>query len=239
MFYRVSSNFFGRTLSFVTNSKYIADFMVLELKNSSVVTDASLTSNDHAYIEKVIVNAQIGQAIVPEQTLEGTINYYGRNIPYLQITTFDNMQPIRVFLNSVASKFLNDICIPIHASTVLSKKGVIAFMGDKNSGKTTLTISNVLWKDCSLVSDDITFVGTDSKGRVICDGLFNGVHVFEGEKYIYKNKLFMGEHEPHEFIKNRMTFKNEYVTQEPCVLRMLILPTIREEGAHKTIQITK
>ena len=52
-----------------------------------------------------------------------------------------------------------------------------AFSGNKNSGKSTLTISQVLWKDCQLVSDDVTFVGIDGNNNAVCDGIFNGVHI--------------------------------------------------------------
>lgn len=236
MLYRITFGFFGTEIKIVTNAKYIADFMSKELKNSYVTQTSSILSNDNGYIEKVIAESQIGVAIVPGQTIEGSINYYGVEIPFLQITTFDNMQPIRVFLNSVVAEVLKDRCIPIHASTVSNNEKAFAFSGDKNSGKSTLSISQVLWKDCLFVSDDVTFVGIDNNHNVVCDGIFNGVHIFEGEKYIYKNKMFYSGRDSSEYLKRRMIFKSNFLTQNPIELEAFLFPTINDDLCRGNIE---
>ena len=236
MLYRITFGFFGTKIRIVTNAKYIADFMGKELKNSYITQISSILSNDNGYIEKIIAESQVGMAIVPGQTIEGSINYYGVVIPFLQITSFDNMQPIRVFLNSVVAEVLKDRCIPIHASTASNNGKAFAFSGEKNSGKSTLTISQVLWKDCLLVSDDVTFVGIDNNHNIICDGIFNGVHVFEGEKYIYKNKLFCGKRDSSEYLKKRMIFKPDFFTHDPIKLESFLFPTVINDLNNENIR---
>lgn len=236
MLYRITFGFFRTKIRIVTNAKYIADFMSKELKNSYVAQITSILSNDNGYIEKVIAESQIGVAIVPGQTIEGSINYYGVVIPLLQITTFDNMQPKRVFLNSVVAEALKDRCIPIHASTVSNNERAFAFSGNKNSGKSTLTISQVLWKDCLFVSDDITFVGIDNNHNVVCDGIFNGVHIFESEKYIYKNRIFCSGRDSSEFLKRRMIFKSDFLTHNPIELEAFLFPTINDDLSSGNIE---
>lgn len=226
MLYRITFGFFGTEIKIVTNAKYIADFMSKELKNSYVTQISSILSSDNGYIEKVLAESQIGVAIVPGQTIEGLINYYGVEIPFLQITTFDNMQPIRVFLNSVVAEVLKDRCLPIHASAVSNNEKAFAFSGNKNSGKSTLTISQVLWNNCLFISDDVTFVGIDNDHNVVCDGIFNGAHIFEEEKYIYKNKMFYSGRDSSEYLKRRMIFKSNFITHSPIELKVFLFPTI-------------
>ena len=54
--------------------------------------------------------------------------------------------------------------------------------------------------------------------------MFNGVHIFESEKYIYKNKLFYGGRFADEYLKKRIIFKQDYVSNKPITLKTLLFP---------------
>lgn len=224
MLFRIEFPIFKRTINVVTNSKYVLDFLCDELKESSVIEDVQLQSTDNGYIEKDTVKTSQGVAIAPGQSISGLINISGVVIPFLQIMSFDNMQPIRVFLNSVVAEVLKDNYIPLHVSVVESNGYAYAFSGEKNAGKSTLSIGHVLWNNCKLISDDITFFGLNDDGVVICDGIFRGAHIFESEKYMYMNKVFLGGRHKEEYIKKRILFKKGYFTLSPTILDSIIFP---------------
>lgn len=224
--YRIRFNFFKRGISVVTNAKYIADFFLKELKECKVTNVDTIQSTDNGYIEKVVPSSGVGIACFPGESIQGYINYYGKEIPILQIFSFDNMQPVRVFTNYIVAKQLSEICLPIHASSISINDMAVSFMGNKNSGKSTLSISNVLWHDSKFISDDITFL-FQRNDKIVADGLFNGAHVFDSEKYIYKNKMFIKNRDANEYIKRRLFFNKNYVSDEKP-LHMIIINEIND-----------
>lgn len=239
MLYRIEFFVIDRTIGIVTNSKYIADFLNSELINSKVVLVEKVTSYDYGVIEKSCVESEIGVVLTDENIITGFLNYCGNNIPYMKIYNFAMMQSVRVFVNLVVANVFKDICLPLHCSSILMDRQGIGFVGEKNSGKSTLTIGTILWKDAKLVSDDITFFWIDN-GNIRFFGLFNGAHMYENEKYMYKNKIYDKKCQKTDMVKKRIIF-NDAIIEENAILNQLFFPSIieNEEDCFEIINIGK
>lgn len=113
-----------------------------------------------------IVN-QIGEKVIaysPKQkySCENIVIREANKIDILCRNDYNSKVLIRLITELLIRKLIEKRFFPIHASCIMKNGTATLFIGDKNSGKSTALLTNVLLNDAYPISNDITFVGKEN-----------------------------------------------------------------------------
>lgn len=221
-----------------SNSLYTSNILRRELiKSAYVECSEKKINNIDGIIEIENFQSKFGNFNFKNQSIIGESIIGDSKI--IKLSNVNCIQPARIFLNSIVAQKHADILIPLHASTYYIGKKGIAISGSKNSGKSTLTLANVLWNQALFVADDITFLSC--KGfNTFASGLFKGMHVTSSEIQYFKYKYRNAEHlKKMDEFKERIVFKSANTIEYAPLNHILFTKIIKNKKNHfKIVKIT-
>lgn len=218
-----------------SNSLYTSNILRRELMKSEYVECLeNETKNIDGIIEVQNFQSSFGNFTFKDQSIVGE-SIIG-NSKIIKLSNVNCIQPARIFLNSIVAQKHADILIPLHASTYYIGEKGIAICGSKNSGKSTLTLANVLWNQALFVADDITFLSC--KGfNTFASGLFKGMHVTSSEMQYFKYKYRSAEHlKKMDEFKERIVFKSSNTIEYAPLNYILFTKIIKNKKNHFKIE---
>lgn len=180
-----------KKFTIISNSLYVRNILQRELMKANLEPSSNdIKGTADGIIEIKDFDSSYGDFLFNNQSIIGENIDGGSKI--LQLSSANSIQPMRIFLNSIVAQKHADIVLPLHASTYLKSGKGFAICGAKNSGKSSLTLANVLWGEGNFVADDITFLSY--KGfHTHASGLFRGIHIASSEAKFFKHNYMSGK----------------------------------------------
>lgn len=198
-------NHFPNTIELVNTNNY--DYMICYTKikkisddykciNSKNITIPFRNSRYFVYLKNTDI---IAYAKKQDYSDEHLIVRNNKNISILTINDSNSKNLIRLIIELKIRKLLEKDYFPIHASCVVKDNKAILYFGEKNSGKSTILLSSVLYDNSFPLSNDITFIGIE-----------NGIWNAYGTSY----DLTFDEQLLNEFTNNNIDFSDYNLTKQ-------------------------
>ncbi|MDR3046777.1 MAG: hypothetical protein LBU51_04065 [Bacteroidales bacterium] len=141
------------------------------------------------------------------------------------------------YISKFIIKILYNDCIAIHASSVKINNKSILFVGNKDSGKSTLSLALLLWENASFVSDDITLL-SPNKSKINVTGLFNGLNINNNEVNNIRVCRRSNIYERSNY-KKRLTINDEYTLNDAIIDYIIFPKTYENKSTIKKISTQK
>lgn len=187
--YSISINIHNNFFKISTNSLYIYKILSVELKNiEGNQADHQLEIEIIYQRPSELYNKYIGcsQITVFNQPI---FLFYGKRSTMI-ISSLDDIYSIRSFITrEILDYFYTNLqCIALHSSAICTEIGGTLFVGEKNVGKSSLSLAGVISHNAKLISDDITLLFVDG-GKIYAEGIFKGINANENTISVLKTGL--------------------------------------------------
>ena len=214
-----------------TNSFYLYEILKMEIAHNDNHLDVSKRIIIE-YISTDILYAQyIGQATL--QAANFPVCIIDTNISKMIICSLEDVYSVRAFITREILKYLyaTGKFLALHASAILTAKNeAVLFSGEKNAGKSSLSMAAVLHGNSKLITDDIAILYKKGKS-VIVEGIFKGINADENTSTTFKTGMQKNSTQP--------AIKDRYIVLDSLHKKYASITAIFFPSVSKRIDVVK
>lgn len=208
-----------RIFKITTNSLYVYNILKMEL-----LFEKDCFEYEKEIVIKYIPLEQLYQKHIHDErihTYHEPIILTKRQVSTMIITSVSDVYSIRAFITREILEYLYSLgnYLALHSAVVVTEnnKGIL-FSGEKNSGKSSMSLASTLCSNAGLVSDDITILYIEDN-KIVTEGIFKGINADDQTANILKTGIGKSTNLPavkERYIINEMFYKKHAQITVAC-----------------------